>query len=157
MDRDGIRIAAGKNTAYDLAPDARSASRPAGARSILGCCDRDASCRGNRRRGRGAAASRGGGGSAARFRVLQGCFLTIQQAMALPRGRPAGYAYLQAFIQGMKASGFIAAALAPKRSGRCDGRVIERSLRRGPLRIWIKNIASEKGTCSPEHGCVPGP
>jgi polar amino acid transport system substrate-binding protein len=53
-----------------------------------------------------AAASRPG------FRVMEGCFLQIQQAMALPNGCPAGHTLLQAVIEEMKASGFVASALA---------------------------------------------
>ena len=44
--------------------------------------------------------------------VLPGRFMAIEQAMATPRGRSAGARYLSAFIDEMKASGFVAAALA---------------------------------------------
>jgi polar amino acid transport system substrate-binding protein len=37
--------------------------------------------------------------------------MVIQQAMATPRGRDAGAAYLRTFIEEMKASGFVAQAL----------------------------------------------
>jgi polar amino acid transport system substrate-binding protein len=46
------------------------------------------------------------------LRVLDGRFMVIQQAMATPRGRDAGAAYLNQFIEEMKASGFVAQALA---------------------------------------------
>jgi polar amino acid transport system substrate-binding protein len=52
---------------------------------------------------------------------MDGRFLAIEQAMALPRERAAGAAYLRAFIEEMKASGFVAAALA--RSGQGDATV----------------------------------
>ena len=37
--------------------------------------------------------------------------MVINQAMALPKGRPAGARYLSEFVETMKASGFVAAAL----------------------------------------------
>jgi len=53
------------------------------------------------------------------MRVMSGHFQEIQQAMAMPRiadrPRTAGVAYLAAFVEEMKASGFVADAL--KRSG----------------------------------------
>ena len=45
-------------------------------------------------------------------RLLPGRFMVINQAMATPKGRPAGAAYLAEFIEEMKASGFVAGALA---------------------------------------------
>ena len=45
-------------------------------------------------------------------RVLDGRFMVINQAMATPKGRLAGALYLDAFVEEMKASGFVAAALA---------------------------------------------
>ncbi|HKH97132.1 MAG TPA: ABC transporter substrate-binding protein [Beijerinckiaceae bacterium] len=44
-------------------------------------------------------------------RVIEGRFMAIEQAMGTPRGRDAGRAYLDAFVEEMKASGFIAEAL----------------------------------------------
>ena len=44
-------------------------------------------------------------------RLLDGRFMVIQQAMATPKGRPAGARYLAAFVEDMKASGFVAEAL----------------------------------------------
>jgi polar amino acid transport system substrate-binding protein len=46
------------------------------------------------------------------MRLLDGRFMVIQQAMGLPKGREAGARYLTAFVEEMKASGFVAAALA---------------------------------------------
>ena len=48
-------------------------------------------------------------------RVLDGHFMEIQQAMGTPKGRTAGAAYLRAFVEDMKASGFVADAI--KRAG----------------------------------------
>jgi len=49
------------------------------------------------------------------LRLLPGRFMAIHQAMGTPRGRDAGAAYLGAFIEEMKASGFVAQALARNR------------------------------------------
>ena len=44
-------------------------------------------------------------------RVMDGHFMEIQQAMGTPKGRLAGAAYLRAFVEDMKASGFVADAI----------------------------------------------
>ena len=44
-------------------------------------------------------------------RLLAGRFMTINQAMAVPRGRDAGARYVRDFIEEMKAAGFVAQAL----------------------------------------------
>ena len=49
------------------------------------------------------------------MRVMSGAFQQIQQAMGTPKGRTAGAKVLAAFVEEMKASGFVADAL--KRSG----------------------------------------
>ena len=49
------------------------------------------------------------------FRVMKGAFEQIRQAMATQKDKPAGAAYVRAFIEEMKANGFVADAL--KRSG----------------------------------------
>ena len=49
------------------------------------------------------------------LRLLDGRFMVINQAMAMPKGRPAGARYLGAFVEEMKASGFVAQALARHR------------------------------------------
>ena len=45
------------------------------------------------------------------LRLLDGRFMIIEQAMGLPKGREAGARYMSAFVEEMKASGFVAAAL----------------------------------------------
>jgi polar amino acid transport system substrate-binding protein len=45
------------------------------------------------------------------MRLLDGRFMVINQAMGLPKGRDAAHAYLSAYVQEMKASGFVAQAL----------------------------------------------
>lgn len=49
------------------------------------------------------------------LRLLDGRFMVIHQAIALPKGRPAAAAFVTNFVEGVKASGFVAAAL--KRHG----------------------------------------
>ena len=46
------------------------------------------------------------------YRVLPGHFMLIAQAMGIPRGRERAAAYLRAFVEGAKASGFVAQAIA---------------------------------------------
>lgn len=56
------------------------------------------------------------------FRVMEGRFQEIRQAMGVPKGRsPATLAYLHAFIEEMKASGFVAREL--QCSGQLDAQV----------------------------------
>jgi polar amino acid transport system substrate-binding protein len=45
-------------------------------------------------------------------RLLDGRFMVINQAMGMPQGRAAGAEYLRAFVEEMKASGFVAQSLA---------------------------------------------
>ncbi len=46
-------------------------------------------------------------------RLLEGRFMTVQQAMGTPKDRdPAGFAYLTAFVEHAKASGMVAEAIA---------------------------------------------
>jgi polar amino acid transport system substrate-binding protein len=54
-------------------------------------------------------------------RVMDGRFMEIRQAMGTPRARAAAGAYLKEFVEEMKASGFVAAAL--KRSNQPDAAV----------------------------------
>jgi polar amino acid transport system substrate-binding protein len=52
------------------------------------------------------------------YRVLDGRFMIIEQAMATPRDRERSVDYLRKFVEEQKANGFVAAALA--RSGQKD-------------------------------------
>jgi polar amino acid transport system substrate-binding protein len=49
------------------------------------------------------------------MRLLEGRFMVIHQAMGLPKGRDAAHSYLGAFVEDMKARGFVAQALARHR------------------------------------------
>jgi len=54
-------------------------------------------------------------------RVMDGSFMAIEQAVGTPKGRDAGTRYLRAFVEEMKASGFVAQSL--ERSGQGDATV----------------------------------
>jgi polar amino acid transport system substrate-binding protein len=54
-------------------------------------------------------------------RVMEQPFNQVRQAIGTPRGRQAAARYVRGFVEEMKASGFVAAAL--KRSGQADARV----------------------------------
>jgi len=54
-------------------------------------------------------------------RVMEGRFMSIEQAMGTPKGREAGLLYLRDFVEEMKASGFIARGL--EKSGQGDATV----------------------------------
>jgi polar amino acid transport system substrate-binding protein len=56
------------------------------------------------------------------MRVIDGRFMQIEQAMAVPKGRPAAIGYLRGFIEELKASGFVAEGL--DRSGQGGGDAI---------------------------------
>ena len=64
------------------------------------------------------------------LRLLDGRFMEIRQAMAVPKGRAAGTAYVTAFVEEMKASGLIADAL--RRHG-VEGAVVANPIA-GPAR-----------------------
>ena len=115
VDRDGIRVSVAKGSAYDLflsrefkrativhAPTSQAVTDlfltqkldvAAGVKQQME-----------------ADAKRVGG-----LRLLAGRFMVINQAMGTPKSREAGVSYLRAFVEEMKASGFVAAALARHR------------------------------------------
>jgi polar amino acid transport system substrate-binding protein len=55
------------------------------------------------------------------LRVLEGRFMAIEQAMGMPKGRDGGARYLREFVEEMKASGFVAQSLAA--SGQRDAEI----------------------------------
>jgi len=57
-------------------------------------------------------------------RVMDGRFMAIEQAMGTPKGREAGALYLREFVEEMKASGFVARGL--EKSGQGDATVAPR-------------------------------
>jgi polar amino acid transport system substrate-binding protein len=111
FDRDGVRIAVGSKTAYDLYLT-RNLQRAelVRAESSLAAFDRfltdplDAVA--GVRQPLVAAAKRHPG-----LRVIDASFMVIRQAAGVPRGRAAAATYLGAFIEEMKRSGFVERAL----------------------------------------------
>lgn len=113
VDTRGTRIAVGLNSAYDLflrreiraATLVRVGTSPLVVEEFL---RQDLEVAAGVRQQLEADAARFGG-----LRILPGRFMVIQQAMGLAGGRdPAALAYLRDFVEVMKASGFVAAALA---------------------------------------------
>jgi polar amino acid transport system substrate-binding protein len=121
VDRKGIRIAVGEKTAYDLfltrtLKHAELVRAPSSVAALdLFLRDRLDCAAGVRQPLVQFAAAH------PNLRVMAGRFMQINQAMAMPKGRPAAAVYLTAFIEEMKSSGFVAAALA--RSGQRDAQV----------------------------------
>jgi len=59
-------------------------------------------------------------------RVMDGRFMAIEQAIGTPKGREAGALYLREFVEEMKASGFVARGL--EKSGQGDATVAPRAI-----------------------------
>jgi len=121
VDRDGVRIAVGLKSAYDLylsrvlrhAQLVRAPTSPA-AIDLFVDSKLDAAA-GVRQPLVQFARTR------ADVRVLDGRFMAIEQAMGTPKRNQAGARYLRSFIEEMKATGFIARGL--QRSGQVDATV----------------------------------
>jgi polar amino acid transport system substrate-binding protein len=112
VDRDGVRIAVTARSAYDLfltrelkhAQLVRAATTPESIEMMRAQkLDAVAAVR---------TALVSSAGQLPGARVLSGHFMTIPQAAGIPRGRPAAARFLRQFIEDMKSSGFVAAALA---------------------------------------------
>lgn len=121
VDAPGVRIAAGRNTAYDLflSRSLRHAAleyAPTSADALdLFARERLEAAAGVRQPLVAYAARNPG------YRVMDGRFMVIEQAMTLPKGRPDAAGLLRGFIEEMKAGGFVADAL--RRSGQGDATV----------------------------------
>ena len=122
VDREGTRIAVSRGSAYDLFLSrgylkrgtlVRSLTPPASVEQFA--AERLEAVAGVKAALATYAATHPG------YRVLPGRFMVIEQAVALPRGRPLAARYLRDFVDEMKASGFVANALA--RSGQKDAAV----------------------------------
>lgn len=111
-DREGVRIAVGDKTAYDLwltrnirhatlvktasSKAAIDAFRDQGLEAVAGVRQPlDSAAKGD-----------------ARYRVMPSSFMAIGQASGVPKGRDAAYKFLHGFIEEAKGSGFVAKALA---------------------------------------------
>ena len=122
FDRKGLRIASGNNGAYDLwlqrnfkdAERVLSPTSPGAIEMFLARKDLDAVA--NVRPALVAAAAKNPG-----YRVIEGSFMSINQAAGVPQGRAAAARYVREFIEEMKASGFVERAL--KESGVTDAKV----------------------------------
>ncbi|HXP98048.1 MAG TPA: ABC transporter substrate-binding protein [Telmatospirillum sp.] len=121
VDQPGIRIAVGQGSAYDLyltraLKKAQLVRAPTSAAAItLFQTDKLEAAGGVKQPLVEAAKDNPA------LRVIPGRFMAIEQAMGTPKGRDAGARYLDAFIEEMKASGFVAKALAA--SGQADATV----------------------------------
>jgi polar amino acid transport system substrate-binding protein len=121
VDRDGVRIAVGRGSAYDLyltraIKHAKLIRGEGPAASIrMFTADRLEAAAGVKQPLVDYAKTDPG------VRVMAGRFMSIEQAMAVPKGRDAGYRYARKFVEEMKASGFVARALAA--SGQADAAV----------------------------------
>jgi polar amino acid transport system substrate-binding protein len=112
VDRPGTRVVVGKGSAYDLyltrelkqAEIVRAPTSPAVVEHFLQCGAEVAA--GVKQQLEGDAARLGG------LRLLPGRFMVIQQATGVPDDRRATAEALRAFVEEMKAGGFVAQALA---------------------------------------------
>ena len=111
VDRPGTRVAVGRGSAYDLfltrelkaATLVRAPTSPAVTDLFIA---QDLEVAAGVKQQLEADARRVGG-----VRLLPGRFMVIEQAMGVPKGHGAAQAWLSGFIEEMKASGFVAAAL----------------------------------------------
>ena len=121
VDRDGVRIAVSRGSAYDLflsrtlkhASLVRAPSPPASIELFMK--ERLEALAGVKQPLVGLAKAH------PELRVLEGRFMVIEQAMATPRPRPDGAEYLRGFVDEMKASGFVATSL--EKNGQKDAAV----------------------------------
>jgi polar amino acid transport system substrate-binding protein len=121
VDRDGVRVAVGNKSAYDLyltrtlkrAQLVRVPTSPAAIDVFLK--DKLEAAAGVKQPLLQFAKTH------PNVRVMDGRFMAIEQAMGTPKGREAGAGYLREFIEEMKASGFVAGGL--ERSGQGDAAV----------------------------------
>jgi len=112
VDREGTRVAVGKDSAYDLflkrelkrATIVQAPSSPAVTDVFV---QQKLDVAAGVKQQMEADARRIGG-----MRLLEDRFMVINQAMATPKGHDEGLRYLREFVERMKASGFVAAALA---------------------------------------------
>jgi polar amino acid transport system substrate-binding protein len=123
VDQPGVRIAVGRGSAYDLyltrtirnATIVRAATGGGRAMIDLFLAENLEAVAGVRQQ-LAAYASKDPG-----LRIMADHFMDVPQAVALPPGQRAASAYVRAFVEQMKASGFVAAAL--ERSGQAGARV----------------------------------
>ncbi len=121
VDRDGVRVAVARGSAYDLyltraLKHAKLVREPSGPQALeLFTRDRLEVAAGVKQPIVAFAKDH------PEVRVIPGRFMVIEQAMGTPKGRTAGVRYLRTFVEEMKSSGFVANAL--KNSGQADAAV----------------------------------
>ena len=121
VDRQGVRVAVGNKSAYDLyltrtlkrAQLVRAPTSPAAVEAFMK--DRLEAAAGVKQPLVQFAKTN------PTVRVMDGRFMAIEQAMGTPKGRESGARYLRAFVEEMKASGFVATGL--ERSGQRDATI----------------------------------
>jgi polar amino acid transport system substrate-binding protein len=118
VDRDGVRVAVNKGSAYDLylTRTLKHATLVRGENGInLFVQDKLEAAAGVKQPMVAFAKQN------PNLRVMDGRFMEIQQAVGTPKGREVGARYLKGFVEEMKANGFVADAL--KRSNQPDAAV----------------------------------
>jgi polar amino acid transport system substrate-binding protein len=121
VDRPGLRIAVGRGSAYDL-----HLTRALGHAELVRAPSSPEAIEVFRRDRLDAAAGvkqplAGYARAHPDTRLIPGRFMVIEQAVGIPQGRDAALPWLRAFVEEMKASGFVARALAE--SGQADAEV----------------------------------
>ena len=111
LDRNGVRIAVGKGTAYDLyltrtVKQAQLVRVPTSAGAVDAFVNDHLEAAAGIRQYLAERAHRD-----ASARVLDDSFQRIEQAIGVPKGREAGAAFIRAFLEDMKASGAVRKAL----------------------------------------------
>ena len=111
VDRPGTRVAVGARSAYDLylTREVRAATlvrAPTSPEVVDFFVAQQLDVAAGVKQQLEADARRIGG-----LRLLPGRFMVIQQAMGMAKGKPAGEQFLAAFVEDMKASGFVAQSL----------------------------------------------
>jgi polar amino acid transport system substrate-binding protein len=121
VDHDGIRVAVAQGSAYDLfltraLKHATLLRRPSGPESLdMFVAEKLEAAAGVRQPIAAFAHSRSD------MRLIPGRFMAIEQAMGTPKGRETALPFLRAFIEELKASGFVAREL--KASGQGEATV----------------------------------
>jgi polar amino acid transport system substrate-binding protein len=121
VDRDGVRVAVGRGSAYDLyltraIKHAKLIREPSSAAALEAFLKDQLEAAAGVKQPVVAFAK-----AHPDVRVIPGRFMSIEQAMGTPKGRAAGVRYLRKFIEEMKSSGFVAKAL--ELSGQSDAAV----------------------------------
>ena len=112
VDQPGVRIAVGQGSAYDLfltrvIRRATLVRAPTSSAALTMFVEGKLEVAANVRQPLAAYAA-----SHPKVRLLPGHFMEIAQAMGVRKDRPAGAAYLRAFVEEMKSNGFVARALS---------------------------------------------